>query len=192
MTDGPHIEALVRRLAATPAEFLAEPRLTRGGDVCVDAVVHDVLADLGHQADPARLVVFANREPTARNWLRLVLIGAWLAHDPWFRARADLGPAIERWLTENLAEHAGLVDAGLFVSDTERREEFARWLLHCVGVVPAGESPHQAADRLRSVDSVERARVLDLTRAQRARAEELRRALQEERAREAAARYSRE
>ena len=41
-----------------------------------------------------------------------------------------------------------------FVSDPERREELVRWVLARLGLRPAGESEHQAADRLSALDSV--------------------------------------
>mgnify|MGYP000981139239 CR=1 FL=1 len=45
--EGPKLEALTHRLAETPADFLAEPRVGKTGTVNVAAVVHDLLALLG-------------------------------------------------------------------------------------------------------------------------------------------------
>lgn len=191
MSSGPPIEVLLQRLAQTPAAFVAEPRVESGGAVIVEAVVYDVLADLGHRLPPGALWKFSTREPRQRNWLRLVLIGAWLAHDPWFRECGEIGGRVARWLL-GLDRLARLVDAELFVADPDRREELARGLLAALGLVPGGETAEQAADRLSTVDSVERARVLSETKARRERAEELRREMEAQRAREAAARYSRE
>lgn len=188
---GPPIESLLHRLAETPQAFLAEPVLERGGEVHVDAVVFDVVSDLGHTLDSPSLEPLRVHDPTARNWLRLVLIGAWLAHDPAFRG-AGLGPKVARWLTEALHDLARLVEAELYVTDAERREELARLLLAAVELTPQGESPKQAADRLATVDSIERTRVLEAMREKRERAEQLRRELAAKKAREAAARFSRE
>lgn len=44
--EGPPIESLTRRLAETPAEFLAEPRLGKSGEVHVAAVIADLPIDL--------------------------------------------------------------------------------------------------------------------------------------------------
>lgn len=189
-THGPPVEALMRRLAETPGDFLAEPRVSTGGAVHVDAVVHDVIADHGTLPGKAELAVFAAAEPAARNWLRMVLIGAWLVHDESLRG-ADTA-AIVSWLTNGLRDLARLVDAEQCVVDQDRREELSRLLLAHLGLTPEGETPEQAADRLTTVDSVQRARVLAETKAKRDRAEELRREMEKQRAREAAGRYTRE
>ncbi len=191
MAEGPAIEALLRRLAETPAEFLAEPRIAGNGAVTVDAVVFDVLADLGHRMSDGELREFRDRKPAERNWLRMVLIGAWLVHDDAF-CGIGAGPKVLRWFLERLRKLALLVDAEQFVADADRREEMSRILLDATNLTPAGESAKQASDRLSTVDSVERARILAETRAQRERAEQLRKEMEAQRAREAAARYSRE
>jgi hypothetical protein len=85
-----------------------------------------------------------------------------------------------------------VVSAELFVSDGDRREELARALLDALGLLPAGETAPQAADRLRALSSVGRARVIGATRAQQQRARELREKMASEQARQAAARYSSE
>jgi hypothetical protein len=103
-----------------------------------------------------------------------------------------LGLAVRRWLLEGLPPLAAVVASELFVSDGDRREELARALLDALGLLPAGETQAQSADRLRALSSVERARVIEATRAQQQRARELREQMVSERARQAAARYSSE
>jgi uncharacterized metal-binding protein len=85
-----------------------------------------------------------------------------------------------------------LVRAELFVRDADRREELARLVFRCTGVVPAGETAEQAADRLSTLDSATRTRVEAEARAAEERAREVREALKRKRAEEAAARASRE
>ena len=46
--EGPILEALTRRLAETPEEFLTEPRVGNVGQVHTAAVVGDLLRLLGH------------------------------------------------------------------------------------------------------------------------------------------------
>ena len=93
--EGPLLEALARRLAECPAEFLAEPRLGLTGSVQVAAVVADLIRDLGgapltnEQAaifQPQSSKRDRNRD---RNRLRLVLIACWLLHDSWFCERQN-------------------------------------------------------------------------------------------------------
>jgi hypothetical protein len=62
--------------------------------------------------------------------------------------------------------------------------------MRALSVTPSGESSAQAADRLSTVDSVKRHEVLLAAKAAEERAEAVRKAMAEERSREAAARYS--
>jgi hypothetical protein len=190
----PNLEQLTRRLAECPAEFLLEPRRAKApeGQVVVEAVVNDLLLELGQAGGLSERDAAGFRATGAeRGWLRLVLVASWLAADPALRATFQPAPFL-RWLTGTLPPLARLVDAERFVNDPDRREELTRSLLDALGVLPAGEQPAQAADRLRALSTVERARVIEETSAQQARARQLREKLAAERARQAAARYSSE
>ena len=195
--EGPPIELLTRRLAECPAEFLAEPRIGLHGQVRVAAVVADLARDLGGPLlTPAQAEVFQPRgsdQATARrNWLALVLVGAWLLGDPWFRSGQPFGAGAVEFLTSRLTELANLNVAGKFVSDPDRREELARVCLSGLGLRPAGESAAQAADRLSTISSSERQRVLEAARQAEERARAVREAMQKKAAEEAAAQSSRE
>ncbi|OLR94517.1 hypothetical protein [Actinokineospora bangkokensis] len=171
---------LTRRLADTPPVFLDETAAS------VPAVVSDVLTGLGGPPLTAlQARAFELGEP---NWRRLVLVTSWLA--------AGLAPTptaageLHHLLVHPLVELAGVVAAERFTADADRREELARLVLHALGVVPEGETAAQAEDRLSTVDSLRRRRLL----AEAARAEEraaaIRKAMADKRAQEAAARYS--
>src|SRR6266849_2730630 len=164
--EGPPLEALTRRLAECPAAFLAEPRVGAAGQVSVAAVVADLLRDLGGPVlTPARAAVFQPRNALQardqRNWLSLVLLAAWLLHDEWFRQGQRFGPGAVELLTAGLNETAKLTPAPKFVSDPDRREELVRLCLSQLGLRPAGESAAQAADRLTTISTIERQRVLE-------------------------------
>ncbi|MGC3999535.1 MAG: hypothetical protein QM767_19670 [Anaeromyxobacter sp.] len=189
------VEALTRRLAECPEDFLREPRARGlpGGEIDVAAVVADLARDLGLEPCPPQATArWAEAPAEARNVLRLTLIGAWLAHAPELRAAGALGPLVLAWLAGALPPLAALVAPEQFVVDQDRREELARSLLAAIGLLPAGETAAQAADRLQTLSTVERARLLRETRAQQERARQLREQLASERARQAAARYSSE
>lgn len=194
MSDvGPPLDLLLRRLAECPAEMLGEPTLPGGAGVRVDAVVFDLLRDLGARAvRPERLEPFVGAGPAVRNRLRLVLVAAWLLDDPWFVAARPDPEAVLAFLERGLSDLARFVVAELFVSEGERREELVRRTLAALGLRPAGETEPAAADRLVAVDSVERSRVLDASAAKMKRARELREAMAKKEAEEAAARYERE
>jgi hypothetical protein len=191
-TEGPTLESLMRRLAECPAEFLADPLIGSAGTIHVAAVVSDLLTDLGGAPLSAkgRAAFQATDRRKHLNRLRVVLVAAWLLHDPFFRAEHRFGPAAQTFLADGLTELATLVAAPQLVSDPDRREELARLCLQALGLRPKGESVAQAQDRLTTLSSVERQRVIAKARAAEERARAVREAMARRAAQEAAARYS--
>ena len=195
--EGPALEVLTRRLAECPAELLAEPRIGNSGQVRVAAVVADLLRDLGGPPlNLARAEIFQPRNALQgrgqRNWLALVLVTAWLLADPWFREQQRFGAAALEFLTTGLNEVEKLNPAGKFLADPDRREELVRLGLSRLGLRPSGETVAQAADRLTTISTTERQRVLEASRLAEARAQAIREAMAKKAAEEAAAQSSRE
>jgi hypothetical protein len=181
---GPLLELLARRLAETPPEMLAEPSIGDKAGVETGAVAGDVLRGLGMQRPDAAWLLRLHSDKAdknARNLLRLTLVASWLLADPWFRGKADAAKAQE-WLRDGLSDLAALTGADAFVKDDDRREELARLCLEALGFAPQGETETQAQDRLESISSVERKRVIAASRKAQALARQ-RRAEEEERAR---------
>lgn len=179
------VSRLTRRLTDTPQDFLVEP-----GEVSVPAIVSDVLIAAG--GEPLGAVAappFASEQPAQRNRLRLVLVASWLLADEQLLAlrRAE---RVHTFLTAVVPRLAGLVDAGRFVTDPDRREELARLAMRALGMQPAEETPAQSEDRLSTVDSVRRHEVLVAAREAEERANAVRKAMEEKRAKEAAAHHS--
>jgi hypothetical protein len=192
-TEGPLLEQLTRRLAETPPEMLAEPAMADKPGVEVGAVAGDVLRGLGLNPDGWLVALHPeSNDKVVRNLLRVTLVACWLLADPWFRGKAD-GARAQEWLRDGLAEIAGLAAADAFVKDDDRREELARLALRALGFTPRGETEVQAQDRLESISSVSRKRVIAasrraqaIARMQRAREEERARKVREEMQRKAA------
>jgi hypothetical protein len=177
---------LLHRLAECPPDFLLGP-----GEIDVVALACDHFRALGvaipSLQDRRSLAALAD---DAKRLLPVVL---WLLRDPWFVARPLLAEATGKLLrSDPLTKLARLVHPEALINDPDRREELVRLCLKGLGLVPDGESPAQAADRLTTLDSVERDRVIRKTRQAEARAREIREAMVRKRAEEAAARYSRE
>ena len=193
-TEGPLLETLTRRLAECPPDFLAEPRFGKMGAVHVDAVVSDLLVGLGggpllpEQVAALRLADAKKH----RNHYALMLIACWLLHDGWFRDKANFAEAARQFLFAQLKELAEVVKAPQCVADPDRREELARLCLHTLGLRPAGETEAQAHDRLSTLNTAERQRVIVATRAAEKRAQEIREAMAKKAAEEAADKWSRE
>ncbi|HET7463534.1 MAG TPA: hypothetical protein VFJ82_19935 [Longimicrobium sp.] len=191
--EGPVLETLTRRLAETPEDFLAEPRIGEAGRVHTAAVVGDLLRDLGGSVESLDLARFRGANASRdRNRLSLALVLCWLLADDWFRRAAPPSPALLELLGDQAAELAEQSAAGKFVTDPDRREELARLALARLGYRPAGETRAQAQDRLTTLSSAERARVLRAAREAEQRAREIREALIRKAAEEAADKWGRE
>ena len=191
--EGPPIEALTRRLAECPADFLAAPRVGGTGTVVVAAVVADLLRELGGGLADWQAEAFATKKAKAdRNRLSTVLVACWLLHDPWFRADARLAEAAHTLLAGGLREAAEATPADRFVSDPDRREELARLCLRELGLRPAGETVAQAQDRLTTLSAAERARVVAAARQAEERAAAIREAMRRRADEEATAKGMRE
>lgn len=198
--EGPPLEALTRRLSETPGEFLAEPRIGKLGSINVAAVVADLMLDLGAQPlSDAQVGAFTSADPRKdRNRLSLTLITAWLLGDDALKDTLGGASPAERQasllavLTDNVRELAELTQAPRFVADPDRREELVRFALKGLALRPAGESVAQAQDRLATLNTAERQRVIQAARAAEERARAVREAMARKAAEEAAAKYNRE
>jgi hypothetical protein len=199
-SEGPGLTSLTHRLAECPEEFLMEPAFpgVEGRKfekkIHTAALVSDLMEALGGKPLASTdLAAFPRADsPESLNLLRLIQVCCHLFYDPWFRERDGFAGFVLDFLKSGLTDVARVVAADLFVKDPERREELARFCLAGLGLRPAGESEAQALDRLTTVDSVERKRILEETRIARQRAEELREAMARKAAREAASKMTRE
>lgn len=203
--EGPLLQQLTHRLSECPSEFLMEPKLGKGGVVHVDAVVSDLIMDLGGDApDDKQLLFFGSqpeKDPDSKelykkgagkhaNFLRLVLICTWLYHDDWFCDAGIYSTRVFEFLKTGLQPLTELLKTDLFVTDPDRREELVRVCLEALELRPKDESEAQAQDRLDTLNSIKRHKIIQATREREEQARKIRKAMEEKRAREAAARYS--
>jgi hypothetical protein len=190
--EGPSLESLLRRVAETPSDFLAEPRTTSGrGVVHVPAVVSDLLAL--HTCDSPDLPGFAPDDTSAsRRQASLALLLCWLLADPELIARRFSPSALHSLLSEGASELSVQLAAAKYRDDPERREELVRFALARLDLRPSGESLAQAQDRLTALSSAERARVVAAARQAEQRARAIREALARKAAQESADKYTRE
>jgi hypothetical protein len=192
-TEGPLLESLTHRLGEIPPEFTAEPRIGQAGTVHVDAVVHDILGSLGIVPEPADFDFFRGSDvPRDRNRLMVIMVFCWLLADEWFKQAAVQRETILGLLQTDASQMATQVSSAKIINDTDRREEVARLALARLGFRPRGESEEQAQDRLTSVSSIERARVVQAARDAEMRARAVREALVRKAAKESADKYTRE
>jgi hypothetical protein len=116
----------------------------------------------------------------------------WLLADEWFRQHRIEPEALLELIRRGSALVGERTPARKFVTDPERREELARFSLAQLGYRPAGETLAQAQDRLTSLNSAERARVLQASRTAEQRARAIREALARKAAQESADKFTRE
>ena len=202
--EGPTLETLTHRLAETPADFLAEPLVGKSGTVNVAAVVHDLLDLLARGASPvapkpdptselAELIPFLGTDAKQdRNRLSTTLILAWMLADPWFAAAGLSRDELLSLLRDDAGALAEQIAAPKFTNDPDRREELARFALARLGLRPAGETEAQAQDRLTTLSTVERSRVLRASRRAEERAAAIRAELARKAAEESADKWTRE
>ena len=192
--EGPVLETLTRRLAETPPEFLAEPRIGNKGAVNVAAVVNDTLVALGQNGLTANdAQAFQSKDAKQdRNRLQVTLIGAWLLYDEWFRQHPELNAHAFDFFKNEVAALSAVTNAQKFVSDPDRREELARVALSALGLRPQGETVTQAQDRLTTLNAAEREQVVQAARVAEQRAQAVREAMAKKAAEEAAAKSYRE
>jgi hypothetical protein len=190
--EGPTLEHLLRRLAETPSDFLAEPRSSSScGTIHVPAVVGDLLAFHGYCLAEFKPFTPDASAPSIRR-AGVTLLLCWLLADSEIIALKVPANVLVTLLTEGAAELAYQNSATKYRDDSERREEFTRFALARLDLRPAGETVVQAQDRLTSLSSIERNRVLAASRAAEERSRAIREALARKAAQESADKYTRE
>lgn len=191
--EGPVLETLTRRLAETPEDFLGEPRIGSSGRVHVAAVAGDLMRTLGLRIEAADLLSLEGKDMRIdRNRLAVALLLCWLLSDQWFRHSKVSTADFLALLSQGSAQLGAQVASRKFITDPDRREELARFSLARLGLRPAGETIPQAQDRLASLSSAERARVMQASRAAEERARSIREALARKAAEESADKFTRE
>lgn len=190
---GPPLQCLVARVADCPVDFLDEPRIGNSGQLEIAALVYDCLRAVGYRASAAELRDFTGQEAGAdRKHLQLAALCVWLLGYEWFRSIWLDGEALLTLLRTDMAALAKSSRVDKCLHDSERREEFARFVLARLGYRPEGESEAQATDRLSALSSLERQRLLKESQAAEQRAREIREALAQKAAAEAADKWTRE
>src|SRR3954468_10665520 len=128
-TEGPPLESLLHRIAETPPDFLAPPRIGQSGKINVQAVVHDLAELLGTPASPEKLSTFESLDPKDANRLSVTLLLCWLLADNWFAGARLSGARALELLADSTTELAQQAPSGRYISDPDRREELARLVL---------------------------------------------------------------
>lgn len=194
LLPGPSVVAVSARLSTVPSEFLDE-------QVSLRALAGDLIGI--HHLPRLAALRFANDARVRRG----TAIGLWLIASEILLGPFDppLNPSPREGRSVPLLQPqdtlpvdalglrlAPVVDPAEWIADAERREEAVRTFLLWNGQLPAGEQPDVARAALAARDSLRFNEALAASFAEHRHRDELRRRLEEARAREAAARYTRE
>jgi hypothetical protein len=189
LSKSPTISELIHHLKNCPDEFLQKPRKGAAGEIYTSALLNDVYRKISGNLVAAHPVK-VNCQKKAIKELELIQIVCWLLSHPSFEAISCKW--IPKFIDKNLSELAPLVKKESWISDEERAEELSRLVLLACGVIPAGETKAEAQDRLDSVNTVKRLKVIEESKAAMERAKAIRKKMAEKKAREAANVYGRE
>lgn len=192
--EGPPLERLLRRLAECPQDFIIPKSRKISNPVFPPAVIGDLFREVFSVIlSKDQLAPFQPQSTDAgRNRINLVLIACWLYHDEWFMNYKTSAEPVFQLFGKRMEELARIVKAEQFITDPDRREELARLCLDAAGFRPKGESEEVAADRLNTLDSVERQRVIKAAVEAEKREAAIRKAMAEAEAIEAASKMPRE
>lgn len=126
------------------------------------------------------------------NHWRAIHISTWLLSHQDFVNNPQIENKLYQFWFEELLKATVYVKYNEWISDDERAEEMIRLLLYCCEIMPYGESHNEAADKLSSINSEERYRVLKESYEAHERIMNIQREMAEQKAREAANVYGRE
>ena len=187
LQPGPNMRRLPQRLLAYP-----DSPAPQGPDLL--ALMHDLIYRLDPKVTGAVLAPLSQlpqcqAEPTYAGQPNVRLLMLWLLADDAFE---ELVLHAEALVSLILSADSLMASSCPEIQDEDQREELIRLALNGLRLKPEDETDHQARDRLLMVSSSERARVVAASRAAEERAEAIRQALAEKRAREAADKYTRE
>lgn len=196
MNEGPSLESMMDRLAAIPAVFTGEFNKSGGSNTgpVLTAIVNDLLLDTGDMSLSPDEIKALENSAGKKNYQRLAAIFCHIYHDQFFLENRPAAGLIRKLFFSQKLQTLGAVidDEDLFISDPDRREELCRLALISVNLFPRGEDEKKAKERLATLDSIERKKILDKTREAQQRAREIREAMLRKEAEEAASKMSRE
>ncbi len=202
---GPPLEKMLRRLSECPPEFWAAPSTSdthsskdaatpvSTSNAEIDAYhVTAILADYFRRFEPDYQAYRLTKlvDALSSQQLGVLSILAWLLSDEWFTSRPAGSQQLQRLLvSQRIVQLGEMISAEKIIADPDRREELVRLALAELDCRPAHETVAQAKDRLATLDTGERRKILQATAAAERRAREVREAMARAKAMESASRY---
>jgi hypothetical protein len=190
--EGPSLEILIRCLEDMPPDFLGNPAPDCESRLFTGALISDLFRQCGTMLQIEKLKEYdLYGSPEDVNLSKLRSLTCWFLHHDSLKTFIN-EESLFQIMDVAIPSLASEYPARKYSEDGERREELVRKILSCLSLRPAGETPAQAEDRLQSLDSGERKRMIAASRESEKRAREIREALAREAARRAADKYTRD
>jgi hypothetical protein len=197
MLETPELYYFMQRLQNTPIQILEYSLTSKESDVkSINpiSIIKDLLYDFGlsfSEWNSIQIPINPN-DSIQENYLRTLLIFVYLLNDPFFKSRSIRFLKLKDLLFQKVRSYSNIIKSRDWIYDLERREETIRITLQALDLRLKNESFNQSQDRLLSIDSIEREKMISETRKAQARAKELRERLERQEAEEAASKYNRE
>jgi len=200
MTEGPSLHEIMHHVSSIPSVFFISPMDSIYGgsnrmEINIPAIISDLIFDMGGDIPSPQSLSFFLKHPknTNLNFLRITAICCYIFTYDWFILNGISTSKVLLFLRDNkLIDLAEIVDYNEFIQDMERREEIVRFCLDGIDLFPKGENKIIAKDRLTTLDSIERKRIIEKSRKAQERSRQLREAMARKRAQEAASKMTRE
>lgn len=170
-----------------PSDFFSEEGLNSIALICdtYRIVTNDYLRN------HFKLPDFHLKSVDDNHW-RAIHISTWLLSHQDFKNNPVIEDKLYNFWFVELQLASAYVKSNEWINDDERAEEMVRLLLYCCEIIPYGENQEEAADKLSSLSSVDRHKVLKQSYEAHERIMNIKREMEEKRAREAANTYGRE
>jgi hypothetical protein len=185
---------LVSHLRKCPDIFLGASDFIMGDGLNSIALIFDTYRIISNNllSNDFKIPSDAHLKAIDDNHWRAIHISTWLLSHQDFRDIPNFENKLYNFWFEELHRACAYVKFKDWISDDERAEEMVRLLLKCCEIIPQGENYNEAADKLSSVNSAERYKVLKQSYEANERVMNIQREMAEKKAREAANTYGRE
>jgi len=198
MKPGPSLISLTQRLLECPNIFLETPILEFPDNfpkksIFLLAVFSDLYFYITNEFPNSLELKFLDLTPSKENinLLNIYAITCYLLYIPFFKNQPRLKNPLLKLFKQHLVGYKTIVSSNKFLSDSQRREELVRFVLYHLGYYPLDESEKYAIERLTTLDSVERVKLIEETKkAHLKREKEIMEAIRRREAQEAASRMS--
>lgn len=183
---------LVTHLRTCPDAFLKPSNLTHKDGLDSVALICDTYRVVGHNYLRKEFNLPINLTRIDDNHWRAIHISTWLLSHKSFSSTHKLEDKLNLFWFKDLSRASEYVNFMQWINDEERAEEMVRLLLNRCDIIPTGEEPDEADDKLASLSSAERHKVLTQSYEAHERIMKIKREMAEKKAREAANTYGRE